>query len=145
YGDKSTPIKDPKTTRQTGPVQDAQGSNGKGEPGEPAGRATESAPGTEKAADEIDDLLDAVDDGTLDSDEWTDDDFAGIEEEGRKYNSRNAPHYSVPGIKSLGGAERAAVKRYLDGREDKAGIVARLKKLADTPWARKTVQSILIR
>ncbi|WBA84488.1 LPD38 domain-containing protein [Endozoicomonas sp. GU-1] len=51
----------------------------------------------------------------------------------------------MPGIKSLGGAERAAVKRYLDGREDKAGIVARLKKLADTPWARKTVQSILIR
>ncbi|MGI2030605.1 hypothetical protein, partial [Endozoicomonas acroporae] len=143
YGDKSTPIKDPKTTRQTGPVQDAEGSNGKGEPGESTGRATESA--REAQRDEVDDLLDAVDDGTLDSDEWTDDDFAGIEEEGGKYNSRNAPHYSVPGIKSLGGAERAAVKRYLDGREDKAGIVARLKKLADTPWARKTVQSMLIR
>ncbi|WP_422491360.1 hypothetical protein, partial [Endozoicomonas sp. ALE010] len=143
YGDKSTPIKDPKQAKQTGPVQDAEGSNGKGEPGEPAGRATESA--REAQRDEVDDLLDAVDDGTLDSDEWTDDDFAGIEEGKGKYNSRNAPHYSVPGIKSLGGAERAAVKRYLDGREDKAGIVARLKKLADTPWARKTVQSILIR
>ncbi|WP_422450701.1 JAB domain-containing protein [Endozoicomonas sp. ALB091] len=143
YGDKSTPIKDPKQAKQTGPVQDAEGSNGKGEPGEPAGRATESA--REAQRDEVDDLLDAVDDGTLDSDEWTDDDFAGIEEGKGKYNSRNAPHYSVPGIKSLSGAERAAVKRYLDGREDKAGIVARLKKLADTPWARKTVQSILIR
>ena len=71
--------------------------------------------------------------------------LTGIEEKGGKYNSRNAPHYSVPGIKSLGGAERTAIKRYLDGRSDKQGIVQRLKKLADTPWARKTVQSMLIR
>ncbi|WP_066018487.1 JAB domain-containing protein, partial [Endozoicomonas atrinae] len=143
YGDKSTPIKDPKQTQQAQPVHTAERSNGKSEPGEPGERATE--PAREAKRDEVDDLLDAVDDGTLDSDEWTEDDFAGIEEGKTEYNSRNAPHYSVPGIKSLGGAERAAIKRYLDGRADKQGIVQRLKKLADTPWARKTVQSMLIR
>ncbi|WP_419836081.1 JAB domain-containing protein [Endozoicomonas atrinae] len=202
YGDKSAlfpkRIKDPKQQKAQ-PVQAAEGSNGKSEPGEPGERATESARETKR--DEVDDpqdggsatkrrerdwydLLDAVDDGTLDSDEWTDDDFAGIEEDGgnydpqdggsatkrrapeghRKrdkyapqdggsatkrqerdwYNSRNAPHYSVPGIKSLGGAERAAIKRYLDNRADKPEVIARLKKLADTPWARKTVHSMLI-
>uniref|UniRef100_UPI0008262B22 hypothetical protein n=1 Tax=Endozoicomonas atrinae TaxID=1333660 RepID=UPI0008262B22 len=148
YGDKSTPIKDPKQTpreggnpikrrerdwetRQAQPVQTAERGNGKSEPAERAGRATDDAGRTDNAAkrDEVDDLLDAVDDGTLDSDEWTDDDFAGIEEKGGQYNSRNAPHYSVPGLKSLGGAERAAIKRYLDGRPDKQGIVQRLKKL----------------
>ncbi|WP_066018203.1 hypothetical protein, partial [Endozoicomonas atrinae] len=188
HGDKSTPIIDPKAppreggsptkrperdweAQQTGPVQTAEGSNRGGQPEERTGRPTE--PAREAQRDEVDDLLDAVDaggrpDDTLDSDEWTDDDFAGIEEdkaqydpqdggsatkrrapEGHRkrdkyapqdggsatkrqerdwYNSRNAPHYSVPGIKSLGGAERAAIKRYLDGRSDKQGIVQRLKK-----------------
>ncbi|WP_419533943.1 LPD38 domain-containing protein [Endozoicomonas sp.] len=200
HGDKSTPIIDPKPTpregesptkrperdweaQQTGPVQTAEGSNRSSDPEERTGRPTESA--REAKRDEVDDLLDAVDHGTLDSDEWTDDDFAGIEEdkaqydpqdggsatkrrapEGHRkrdkyapqdggsatkrqerdwYNSRNAPHYSVPGIKSLGGAERAAIKQYLDNRADKPEVIARLKKLADTPWARKTVQSMLIR
>ncbi|USE36807.1 JAB domain-containing protein [Endozoicomonas sp. SCSIO W0465] len=165
YGEKSTPIKDPKQQKAK-PVQTAEGSNRSSEPEERTGRPTESA--REAKRDEVDDLLDAVDDGTLDSDEWTDDDFAGIEEdktqydpqdggsatkrqapEGHRkrdwYNSRNAPHYSVPGIKSLGGAERAAIKRYLDNRADKPEVISRLKKLADTPWARKTVQSMLIR
>ena len=150
YGDKSTPIIDPKPTpreggsptkrperdweaKQAQPVQTAEGSNRSSEPEERTGRPTESA--REAKRDEVDDLLDAVDaggrpDDTLDSDEWTDDDFAGIEEDKAQYdpqdggsatkrqerdwyNSRNAPHYSVPGIKSLGGAERAAIKRYL--------------------------------
>ncbi|USE35864.1 LPD38 domain-containing protein [Endozoicomonas sp. SCSIO W0465] len=200
YGDKSTPIIDPKPTPREGgsptkrperdweakqdqPVQTAEGSYRGGQPKERTGRATE--PAREAKRDEVDDLLDAVDHGTLDSDEWTEDDFAGIEEdkaqydpqdggsatkrrapEGHRkrdkyapqdggsatkrqerdwYNSRNAPHYSVPGFKSLGDAERAAIKRYLDGRPDKQEIIQRLKKLADTPWARKTVQSMLIR
>ncbi|WP_066016371.1 LPD38 domain-containing protein [Endozoicomonas atrinae] len=200
YGEKSTPIIDPKPTPREGgsptkrperdweakqdqPVQTAEGGNRGGQPEERTGRPTESA--REAKRDEVDDLLDAVDHGTLDSDEWKDDDFAGIEEdkaqydpqdggsatkrrapEGHRkrdkyapqdggsatkrqerdwYNSRNAPHYSVPGIKSLGGAERAAIKRYLENRADKPEVIARLKKLADTPWARKTVQSMLIR
>ncbi|WP_422461731.1 hypothetical protein [Endozoicomonas sp. ALB115] len=164
YGDKSTTIKDPKWQQKAEPVQTAEESNRSSEPEERSGRTVGDASEAERTTqrDEVDDLLDAVDDGTLDSDEWTDDDFAGIEEEGGNYdtrdggsatkrrerdwyNSRNAPHYSVPGFKSLGGAERAAIKRYLDGRTDKPEIIQRLKKLADTPWARKTVQSMLIR
>ncbi|WP_219622247.1 LPD38 domain-containing protein [Endozoicomonas acroporae] len=151
YGDKSTPIKDPKQSEKAEPVQTAEGSNRSSEQKEREGRTTDLAPRAEREAakDEVDDLLDVVDDGTLDSDEWSDDDFAGIEEgspDGSgQYNSRNAPHHSVPGFKNLGSPERAAIKRYLDNRSDKQGIIQRLKKLADTPWARKTVQAMLIR
>ena len=159
YGEKHTPLQKTREA-QAGPVRPAEQGSRNGEQQEQTGRPAD--PAREARRDEVDDLLDQIDDGTLDSDGWTDDDFAGIEEDKGKYdpqdggsatkrrerdwyNARSAPHYSVPGIKSLSTSQRAAVKRYLDGRADKAGIVKRLKQLADTPWARKTVQAMLIR